>query len=236
MAWVGCPTASSKSSRGCARSLRRSARPQLLWTSSQMASVILDPNPFAKAPYATSGDLIAEHTFAAVGRALSAWEQCETMFASLYTAFVKPQGSNHTAFTAYGTVMSARSRRDMIEASADVYFQVYKDETGVLPATLSRLLKLYKDAASRRNDIAHAVVMSGPLTVTEPITYFLVPSFHTSSKREAFSFASTYRYSSQEIDLFSANVEKLNGHASKLSRDVRAFYQALPEKLRQQFA
>lgn len=191
-------------------------------------------NPFNALAYAQKGDATARDIFAAVGYALSCWEHCETSFATLYTAFVKPTGGNHIAFAAYGRVNSSVTRRDMIYTSAEVYFALFPNEQ--LSKNVKDLLSVYGDADARRNNIAHAVVMSEPVTPTNlKPNYYLVPSFHASAKREPFNFNVKYRYDRAELDLFSRHVKDLDSRALKLTQAVREAYQALPLELREQF-
>jgi hypothetical protein len=199
-----------------------------------MANNTLDPNPFSTRIYAKQGNQVAKDIFSSVGYALSEWEQCETSFAALYTIFVKPTGGTHTAFRAYGAVMSSGSRRDMIAAAAEAFFATFPDNA--LPERVSALLKLYQDAAGRRNDIAHAVVMSEPLVVGASPIYFLIPSFHASRKTGVMPpFETKYRYSTVEIDRYASCFGALGLEAGKVKQAVSSFYQSLPETLRAQF-
>lgn len=190
------------------------------------------PNPFKNPPASKTGNFVARDIFAEVGYALSTWEHCETAFASLYTAFVKPTGGNVIAMRAYGAVASNQSRSAMLEFASEAYFAVFPNDD--LLKRTTRLRKLYLSASDRRAEIAHGVVMGEPNS--HPPVFFLIPSYHASRKQELPPLGkSKYKYGSKDIAALSANFDHLHTAASDLQRDVRAFYESLPEKHRQQF-
>ncbi len=93
------------------------------------------------------------------------------------------------------------------------------------------LLKLYKDAATRRNEIAHAMVMGTSQFKIEnnraiplPTSWFLVPPLFATKKNEMFAAGPKYRYSTREISSFSRCFEELAARAANLSPAIRAFY------------
>lgn len=195
---------------------------------------LLEPNPFAKSIFASDGDPVARNTFTSVGAALSAWEHCEASFGALYSAFVKPTGGNHIVMRAYGTILAAGTRREMIAEAAEAYFGIFPSPG--LAARVKKLLNLYKDAAARRNEIAHGMVMSGALPIDlRKVEYFLVPGLFASNKRDLASQWTKYRLGTKEIDHYRACFDELGSRAGALMQDVRVFYDALPETLRLQF-
>jgi hypothetical protein len=164
-----------------------------------------------------SHDADASKTYTAVGVALTQWEFCEMSFGALYSAFVKPTGGNHIVLRVYGTILAAGTRREMIEAAAEVYFACFPD-TAL--------------AAARRNEIAHGVVMG----MGNPSQFFLIPSFFATKKRKLDMISGKYQLGAAEIDTFRKGFSELSSRALKLMQDVRNAYQALPEKHREQFA
>jgi len=197
-----------------------------------IAKDILTRESFA-AVYAQQGNPVARDIYASMGYALSCWEHCETSLASLFTAFAKPTGGTWIAFRAYGAVMAHNSRRDMIAGAAEAYFSVFPNDD--LYSRLTSLLALYQAASGRRNDIAHAVVMSEPVVPGKPDTYFLMPSFHASRKQGVQPLNPKYRYSTVEIDHYAGLFGQMGAITGKLMQDVRAAYEALPEKLKERF-
>lgn len=207
-----------------------------------MTKDALDPNPFAKALLAKEGNATAREIYTSVGFALDRWEHCEVSFATIYSALVKPVGSNHILMRAFGVVTASNARREMILEACDAYFAYRKNDK--LKAETRHLLNLYKDAAARRNEIAHATVMGQTshtivenVAVPLPTKWFLVPPIFATRKNqllsdisEPFAGLPKFRYSTREIDHFSSCFDELGSRASKMMQAIRAFYETLPEK------
>jgi len=104
------------------------------------------------------GDPTEEAVFVAVGRFLTKWEKLEMGCAEAYAAFVT-MGSFETtiAMRSFGTVSASRSRTDMLKQAAEAY-QFLGHEDGIRDH-VGTLLNAYTDHASRRNEIAHGVVL-----------------------------------------------------------------------------
>jgi len=129
--------------------------------------------------------------------------------------------------------------------ACDAYFTYHPNDA--LKSRTRHLLNIYLSAASRRNEIAHATVMGqgahkivDSVAVPQPTFWYLVPPLFATRKNnllpsdlsEPFAGLPKYRYSTREIDHFTACFEELGTRASKLMQDIRAFYDALPEKQR----
>jgi hypothetical protein len=75
------------------------------------------------------GDQDEEKVYAAVGRALSCWEELEEALADLFTCFMGSQvpvhDSSHPACQVYGSIPSFNSRSDMLDVPASAYFEKY---------------------------------------------------------------------------------------------------------------
>ena len=131
----------------------------------------------------------------AVGQALSRWEKAEHFLGELYAAVVGavvPVG----ALRAYGSVSAFNNRQTvLIEAAAALWHWAPNDD---LEADFRQLIKVVgSEAAARRNEIAHGLV------VDEGIgnNYYLVPSYHSSRKRDH-SQEPSYTYTSDQIRAF----------------------------------
>ena len=195
----------------------------------------LDPNPFAKPCLTKKGDANARDIYTSVGFALDRWEHCEISFATIYSALVAPDGETHALMRAYGTIMAPATRKDMMWEANDAYFGTHKNDE--LKAKTRHMLNLYKDAAARRNEIAHGIVSGqdkvvvvgnkGKLLNTE---WFLRPSLFSTRKTELFYNGEKYRYGSKDIDHFSHCFQTLSDRAMKLKQSIREFYASLPEK------
>jgi hypothetical protein len=194
-----------------------------------MSQDVLDPDPFTKPILATKGDSNSQDTYAAVGAALSSWETSGTMFGALYGAFVKPTGANTIALRAYGAILAPSSRHDMITEAAEAYFAGVGD--AALHERVKKLLKLYRSASARRNEIAHGVVMGRG----KPLKFFLVPGIFASRKRELDMVTTKYQLSSVEINQYTRHFAQLTSRAVPLLNDVRLQYETLPPKLKERF-
>ena len=138
---------------------------------------------------------------------------------------------------AFGTIIAPATRREMILEACDAYFAVHKNDA--LKAATRHLLNLYKDAAARRNEIAHANVMGelrhevvNNAAVPLPTVWFLVPPLFATRKTEMFAQGPKYRYSAHDIGQFTHCFAELGIRAGKLMQDIRVFYDnTSPKKL-----
>src|SRR5438067_51912 len=97
----------------------------------------------------------------AVGKALSTWEFTEGIFAHLFATLIRPLRGSYAARRAYGSIQASRGRLEIIQTTAEVFFRNLPSID--LQADLKEVMKLYGEAGSRRNDIAHGLLMpSGP--------------------------------------------------------------------------
>jgi len=182
---------------------------------------ILDPNPFAKSVLAPVGNDSATDIYVAVGLALDRWEHCEMSFASLYSALIGAIDGNYVQMRAFGVITAPTTRYGMIWEANDARFDHGEH---LLRKRGRSLLNLYKDAASRRNEIAHAMVMGDVLPNGDkpplPPIWFLVPPRFSTRKIEPGTTKPKYRYSSREIRHFTACFEELHSRAAKLATEV----------------
>ena len=184
------------------------------------------------------GDATARVVFVSVGYALSQWEHAEEVLASLYSFLASPARNSHASFRAYGTLMATRPRRLMIEAAADVFFTNFPDPD--LPSRLTALLTIYADAGARRNEIAHGVVMGSSKQTAQNsydevfTDWFLVPALHNTNKTSN-RLEAEYRFNSITIDRFAESFDKLIADIIDLKQQIVAFYQSLPQTLREQY-
>jgi hypothetical protein len=199
-----------------------------------MPKDILNPNPFANPLIAKRGDKSPSEIHLAVGMALDNWEHCEASFATIYSALVKPEGSDDMLMRAFGTIAAPATRREMTWEACDAYFSYHPNKA--LKAEVRHLLNLYKDAAARRNEIAHGNVIG--LSLPLPTTWYLAPAIYSTRKthmlptdmKEPFGGVHKYRYSTREIFRFISCFQALDKRASAAMRSIRDFYKSLPEK------
>ena len=198
-----------------------------------MTRDILDPNPFANSFLSQQGDPSPSEIHTAVGMALDNWEHCEASFGFLYSALVKPEGGYVALMRSFGTIAASATRRAMIWEACDAFFHFHPSDA--LKAETRHLLNLYENAASRRNEIAHACVMGVSLPL--PTTWYLVPSLFSTRKnnmipsgvKDPFGGMPKYRYASRDIYHFITCFQELGSRADTAMQSIRAFYAALPE-------
>jgi hypothetical protein len=148
--------------------------------------------------------------FMAVGAALTSWEALEFIFASLFQTLV--ESKSPASHRVYGSIASARGRRDALEAAAEIFFERKKVDNEEQAAFRS-LIKHFVHAASRRNEIAHGVACEVP-----PGGTFLIPAPYNTNKTHAFPkdddgewgrIRAKYRYTTEDIDLFNRRTNEL---------------------------
>jgi hypothetical protein len=115
-----------------------------------------EPNAWDPRPTPEVGDASEDHTFRAVGQALSRWERLENQLATIFAATIRGQPAA-AARRAYGIVQTGRTRTDMIRAAATTRFEGRRTHAFVMPE-LKALLDLVDKYAARQNEIAHGVV------------------------------------------------------------------------------
>lgn len=172
---------------------------------------VFEPRP----PILPVGDSDPRTLVPLIGEITTTWEGTEIAYSYFYATILKPTGyTSPAARRAYGSIISANSRKGMIESAAEVFFHLFPSAT--LEQETTDLLSMYSSAASRRNDIAHGVIMNskfGSGWYLEANTY--------STKRDM-AFTSPYAYTSTQI-------KKIANHINRLRFDVEAFRDTLKE-------
>jgi hypothetical protein len=162
-------------------------------------------NPWDIPPFPKRGDPSADLTFAAVGRAMSGWEELELYLARLYAKFLGIPPIKAIAIPEYRDVANFHSRATAIQNAADKYFISHpnQDREGEFKQVLGDIRQL----ASRRNDIAHGVVKlwwNHKETFSQAVDrneYMLVPSTY-SDKKFGDDREPSYLFRSVEINQF----------------------------------
>ena len=189
------------------------------------------PKPWDVPTPPKKGDATKEEVFVAIGGALSAWESLEGWLVTIFAELVAPNDFPLAARRAYGSILTFRGRKEMIEAAAKAVFFAFPNDT--LQERLKSFLNEAQNFAARRNEIAHGIVKEywpkmlptrfptkefalGPpeyatnKTDLEPGRLILEPIYHTPS----------YAYSSVEIEGFKRHFERMKSEARVLFLDV----------------
>lgn len=188
------------------------------------------PKAWDPPPWPTVCDKSADITYTAVGRALSNWEGVEIALAGLFSALLGIRGDEGLIATrAYGAVITAKGRIDMLQAAADAFFFRWSNDE--LKKKVHTILEAAVQFSARRNEIAHGQVheievngdvisngRGGFFQTRKKLGFALGPSYYA-TKKTALSAPETllspigraakYCYSSAEINLISDKFDHL---------------------------
>jgi hypothetical protein len=133
-------------------------------------------------PFARTADANEDDIFKAVGKALTNWEFVEEALARIFAALVGTVAYPRAgpAVRAYGSIISFRSRVEMIEWAGDAFFSL--PPPSQFQSDLYPLMTECKDWSQRRNDIAHGRVWPSP----DLGGYLLFPSLYNTKKQKLF--------------------------------------------------
>jgi hypothetical protein len=169
-------------------------------------------NPFEpRPPKLPVGDADPNALLYAIGAALSAWEMTEVTYSYLFNTLTRPRTQSPAIRRAYGSIIASRSRREMIEAAADVFFHNFPD--AFLQRELADFMNIYSSGAARRNEFAHGIVASNKAG-----QWYLEANLY--SNKRTVSRESPFAYTSAQIN-------KIASQFTKLNRDVNAFQATL---------
>ena len=172
------------------------------------------------------GDRDSKVLFAAVGEALTEWEHVEAECAELFGVLVsvsRLQTHHSPAIRAYGTVVSFRSRCEMISAASIGYFHRRKKKSSAFSQKLNRLMSECAKFSARRNEIAHGHVSEvfyiKDRRPSRNIGYMLLPSLYNPNKFKIDAFA-TYEYTSKDLVHFRQEFTKLHLKIAAFRREL----------------
>lgn len=146
--------------------------------------------------------------FAAMGKALSAWEMLEFYVLLLYEYLIK----SHTEATrrGFGVIESSRERRNVVREVAKCFFLQHKVSEADR-SSFRALLNHIDEASKRRNEIAHGIAITVKIENDDRGT-FLCPAMYNAKKRgsayeitfdDEFGFMQVaYRYNLADIARF----------------------------------
>jgi hypothetical protein len=143
-------------------------------------------NPWDIPPFPEHGDPSADLTFAAVGRAMSEWEELELYLARLYAKFLGIPPIKAIAIPEYRDVANFHSRATAIQKAATKYFVSHPNQDR--EGEFAQVLEDIRQLAARRNDIAHGVVKlwwNNKETFSQAVDrneHMLVPSTYSDKK------------------------------------------------------
>ena len=174
-----------------------------------------------------SPDFLGEKSTApiheAVGRALSTWEHAESALIKLYQLLCESESL--ASCRSYGTIESVFGRHLALKYAAEEFF-MQRDHTNL--KTVLALVKIYNEASTYRNQIAHGMAMQ-----PHSFGYFLCPASYSSRRRETprpavmWGFGASYFYRVSEIDNCAGHFTSILNGAITLAMELNAKYKIL---------
>jgi hypothetical protein len=195
-------------------------------------------NPWDIPPRPKRGDRSPTAIYTAVGQTMSAWEYVEFDLADIFAVFAGARVTNEIgsepAARAYGTIVSYRTRCDVLAAAAKAFFK--RNPGTRLERPFRNLLKKCDGWANRRNDVAHGLV----LRVQIIPGYCLYPTPYNAKKYPLDSQDAVFIYRASQIRKFVTSIRKLRRQSrnflsrldAEIARRQRAREQ-LAERVRQ---
>jgi hypothetical protein len=190
------------------------------------------PKKWAAPAAPERGDDDERGIYAAVGAALTKWEQLEHELGQIFVALIG-YGRSVEAQRAYGAIMANSGRLDMINAALESFFLTRQsDDHKVIRANLIKILADVRDLSARRNEIAHGIVgikLGDDIDEFTDASFVLAPSFFTYKKRKLFvvtessivGMSPDYEYSSAQINTIATWFVSLRQRATKIALAIR---------------
>jgi hypothetical protein len=113
-------------------------------------------NPWDRPPLPTKGDEKEDVTYAAVGRALSHWENIEVELSHLFALYINKMWTNEGYDRYYQDGKTTRGRLDALRIAAENYFVGRPNQEA--EGSFSRLMEAATGFADRRHEVAHGIV------------------------------------------------------------------------------
>lgn len=183
-------------------------------------------NAWAIADTPSAGDLTEDDLYASIGRSLTCWEKAEGGLAELFGMIVTSGRDSRAAERAYGTLGAFRARIELLEEAARIFI-ANDPSKKTLIEVFKELRTLYGNAISRRNEIAHGIVipynylcyMFGD-PFREAPGYCLISAEYNTSKRY-YDNKSKYVYTTGAIDRYAALFDEVTISARSLFAHIR---------------
>lgn len=169
------------------------------------------------------GEATKDPIHLAVGRALSEWENIESISAVIFGRFVELRSA--AAIRAYGVLTAGTIRREVLEAATWVFFR----DKGGDPAMLDfvELFAAYGGSAQYINNIAHGIcnsfIMTAPLGQFQT-GWFLCPPHYNTRRRSFLDANAAYFYTAIDIDKCRRRFTQLSIEAADLDLYLRTNY------------
>jgi len=173
-------------------------------------------NPWDPLPWPKIGEASPETLYAAMGEALSNWEDFDATLGAVFAAFVSDDP--RPAERAYFAIRTFEGRLEMVRAASTAYFDARPNTQ--LQERLKELISSAKNFSERRNEIAHSTVdlfrLEGERDpIIESRGYALFPT-RASFRHRDVENTPRYCYTTPEINYFSEHFNCLVAPAADL--------------------
>jgi hypothetical protein len=163
--------------------------------------------------------------YKAIAKALTDWEFVEEALARIFAAFTGtvayPQPG--PSVSAYGAIISFKSRIEMIQAAAKSFFAFAL--TCPVQSNFQPLMIKCLNWSDRRNDMAHGRVWGHD----RHSGYLLFPSLFNTKRQK--NQVPTYCYSSREVKALSLAFQNLYDDLCEFAGNLEAWNRASPGRL-----
>jgi hypothetical protein len=167
-------------------------------------------NPWDRPPSPTEADRDADILYAAVGRALSSWENIESELSHWYALLIGKMWQHAAYDEYYDKGRSGQARIAVLEAAAERYF--VKNPHQEVEAKFRTLMEATTAYADRRHEVAHGIVRPVQLywpwveaTMKAPMghdhEYCLVPPHYQRNWFDPQKWNPEFVYTSKEIHM-----------------------------------
>jgi hypothetical protein len=178
-----------------------------------MARAVAGLGMWDRPPLREVGDPIADGIYLAVGKALSQWERAEEGFAILFEILIESRSV--AAARAYGSITNSAGRREALRSAAEVTFET-RGIGDIDRREFKELMMHFEKASSRRDDIAHGIVMYEMVGDQNLGWFLLVPTYNTGrsdaffrEQSDVFWDRGKYRYVAEDVSVFRGKFETL---------------------------
>ena len=188
--------------------------------------------PWDIPPFPKVGDATLKDVYCAVGEALTDWEKLDRNLAAVFALLISGETSQLAPMRAYGSIVSARGRVDLVRAACSAKFAERPNRN--LRLRLQELLDEAEAFAARRNDIAHGIAAPYRSMDDRLLGYALAPAASSTRKArltaaelceagEAPTFTASYIYTSIEMKYFGIQFTRLRHEAVFVTRALREY-------------
>ncbi len=180
---------------------------------------------------AHKGETSTTPIYAAVGKALSEWENMESGLTRLFQLLC--ESPSFAAARAYGTLESSYAKAGMLRAATDVFFASRNAINSKEYKETKTLIAAYEKAQKFRNNIAHGIGIGFFLKNREHSGYFLCPPSYATKKvakidpREVYLLGAKYWYTAKDVLYYASRFTAMMAETMRIVQEVNGKHRVL---------